>query len=57
MMFEAHSTDYKTRQALRSLVFDRFTISKIDPGPTLALRQALYRLDLIAAFLEPVRVQ
>jgi D-tagatose-1,6-bisphosphate aldolase subunit GatZ/KbaZ len=57
MMFEAHSTDYKTRQALRSLVFDRFTISKIDPGPSLALRQARYRLDLTAAFLEPMRVQ
>jgi tagatose-1,6-bisphosphate aldolase non-catalytic subunit AgaZ/GatZ len=28
MMFEAHSTG----QALRSLVFDRFTISKIDPA-------------------------
>jgi tagatose-1,6-bisphosphate aldolase non-catalytic subunit AgaZ/GatZ len=57
MMFEAHSTDYQTRQALRCPVFNRFAISKIGSGQTLALRQALYCLDLIAAFLEPMHVQ
>ncbi|MGO4566833.1 hypothetical protein AB4Z52_17535 [Rhizobium sp. 2YAF20] len=42
---------------MRCPVFNRFAISKIGPGQTLALRQALYRLDLIAEFLEPMRVQ
>jgi D-tagatose-1,6-bisphosphate aldolase subunit GatZ/KbaZ len=47
MVFEAHSTDYQTRDALRSLVRDHFAILKVGPGLTFALREALWALDSI----------
>jgi D-tagatose-1,6-bisphosphate aldolase subunit GatZ/KbaZ len=47
MVFEAHSTDYQTRGALRSLVRDHFAILKVGPGLTFALREALWALDAI----------
>ncbi|PZM11579.1 D-tagatose-bisphosphate aldolase, class II, non-catalytic subunit [Rhizobium tubonense] len=53
LVFEAHSTDYQTRDALRSLVSDGFAILKVGPSLTFSLREALYGLDLIAAFLFP----
>lgn len=53
LVFEAHSTDYQRREALRELVQDRFAILKVGPGLTFALREALYGLDQIAAFLYP----
>ncbi|MBO9127287.1 MULTISPECIES: D-tagatose-bisphosphate aldolase, class II, non-catalytic subunit [unclassified Rhizobium] len=53
LVFEAHSTDYQTRDALRSLVLDGFAILKVGPGLTFALREAFYGLDRIAAFLFP----
>ncbi|RWX81037.1 D-tagatose-bisphosphate aldolase, class II, non-catalytic subunit [Neorhizobium lilium] len=52
-VFEAHSTDYQTREALRQLVLDGFAILKVGPGLTFALREALYGLDQIAGFLFP----
>ena len=55
LIFEAHSTDYQTRDALRALVSDGFVILKVGPGLTFALREALYGLDLIAEFLFPAR--
>jgi D-tagatose 6-phosphate 4-epimerase len=55
LVFEAHSTDYQTRDALRSLVSDGFAILKVGPGLTFALREAFYALDLIAEFLFPGR--
>jgi len=48
MLFEAHSTDYQTPQALADLVQDGFGILKVGPGLTFALREALYGLDHIA---------
>ncbi|KRB51465.1 tagatose-bisphosphate aldolase [Rhizobium sp. Root708] len=51
LVFEAHSTDYQTRAALRDLVADGFAILKVGPGLTFALREALYGLDQIATFL------
>ncbi|MCO4318838.1 D-tagatose-bisphosphate aldolase, class II, non-catalytic subunit [Phyllobacterium sp. 21LDTY02-6] len=51
MVFEAHSTDYQTREMLRQLVLDGFAILKVGPGLTFALREALYGLDQIAEFL------
>lgn len=51
-VFEAHSTDYQPLQALRDLVHDGFAILKVGPGLTFALREALYGLDQIAAFLD-----
>lgn len=53
MVFEAHSTDYQTRDALRRLVLDGFSILKVGPGLTFALREAFYGLDRVADFLFP----
>jgi len=53
LVFEAHSTDYQTREALRQLVRDGFAILKVGPGLTFALREAFYGLDQIAEFLFP----
>lgn len=47
MVFEAHSTDYQTAEALRALVRDHFAILKVGPGLTFALREALWALDAI----------
>lgn len=47
MVYEAHSTDYQTRGALRALVRDHFAILKVGPGLTFALREALWALDAI----------
>ncbi|MEJ1117182.1 D-tagatose-bisphosphate aldolase, class II, non-catalytic subunit [Phyllobacterium sp. CCNWLW109] len=51
MVFEAHSTDYQTQDALRQLVLDGFAILKVGPGLTFTLREAYYGLDQIAEFL------
>jgi len=50
-VFEAHSTDYQGRRPLRALVEDGFSILKVGPELTFALREALYALDLIASDL------
>jgi D-tagatose-1,6-bisphosphate aldolase subunit GatZ/KbaZ len=47
MVYEAHSTDYQTRDALRTLVKDHFAILKVGPGLTFAMREALWALDAI----------
>lgn len=47
MVFEAHSTDYQTKEALTALVRDHFAILKVGPGVTFALREALWALDAI----------
>jgi D-tagatose-1,6-bisphosphate aldolase subunit GatZ/KbaZ len=44
LVYEAHSTDYQTPTALKSLVRDHFAILKIGPGATFALREALWAL-------------
>ena len=46
-VFEAHSTDYQTADALAELVRDHFAILKVGPGLTFALREALWGLDAI----------
>ena len=53
LVFEAHSTDYQPRQALRALVEDGFAILKVGPALTFALREALYGLSGIADILAP----
>ncbi|TGX52558.1 D-tagatose-bisphosphate aldolase, class II, non-catalytic subunit [Sphingomonas gei] len=49
LVFEAHSTDYQTAEALAALVRDHFAILKVGPGVTFALREALWALDAIEA--------
>lgn len=56
-IFEAHSTDYQPVEALAALVADGFAILKVGPGLTFALREALYGLDQIAAFLDQLDEQ
>lgn len=48
LIYEAHSTDYQSPEALRHLVLDGFAILKVGPWLTFALREALYGLDLIS---------
>lgn len=44
MVFEAHSTDYQTRDSLASLVRDHWAILKVGPALTFALREAIFGL-------------
>jgi D-tagatose-1,6-bisphosphate aldolase subunit GatZ/KbaZ len=53
LVFEAHSTDYQTPQALAALVRDHYAILKVGPGVTFALREALWALDAIEAETVP----
>ena len=53
IVYEAHSTDYQTADALAALVRDHFAILKVGPGVTFALREALWALDAIEAELVP----
>jgi D-tagatose-1,6-bisphosphate aldolase subunit GatZ/KbaZ len=53
MVYEAHSTDYQTRGALRALVEDHFAILKVGPGLTFAMREALWALDAIDQEISP----
>jgi D-tagatose-1,6-bisphosphate aldolase subunit GatZ/KbaZ len=47
LIYEAHSTDYQTRQSLKNLVDDHFAILKVGPGLTFTLREAIYALAAI----------
>ena len=48
LIYEAHSTDYQTRESLIDLVHDHFAILKVGPGLTFAFREAVFAL----AFME-----
>ena len=47
MIYEAHSTDYQTREALGNLVRDHFAILKVGPGLTFAFREAVFALAMM----------
>lgn len=47
-VFEAHSTDYQTDDALRALVQGHFAILKVGPELTFAYRQAVLALERLA---------
>jgi len=47
LVFEGHSTDYQTPQALKMMVEDGIAILKVGPALTFALREALFSLNLI----------
>lgn len=53
LVFEAHSTDYQLPSAYEHLVRDGFSILKVGPALTFALREALFALDHIEAWLVP----
>ena len=53
LIYEAHSTDYQTRQALKDLVRDHFAILKVGPALTFALREAVFALAMIEDELVP----
>lgn len=52
LVFEAHSTDYQSAEALCALVSGGFAILKVGPWLTFALRETLYGLDAIADALD-----
>jgi D-tagatose-1,6-bisphosphate aldolase subunit GatZ/KbaZ len=52
LVFEAHSTDYQSADGLRDLVAMGFSILKVGPWLTFALREAFYKLDAIADIME-----
>lgn len=47
LVYEAHSTDYQSREALAALVADKFAVLKVGPGLTFAYREALFALSFI----------
>ena len=47
MIYEAHSTDYQRRDALRNMVRDHFAILKVGPALTFAFREAVFILAMI----------
>ncbi len=48
LVFEGHSTDYQTPEALKRMVADGIAVLKVGPGLTFALREALFALEAIA---------
>ncbi|CRL61155.1 tagatose-bisphosphate aldolase subunit KbaZ [Proteus penneri] len=53
LVFEAHSTDYQTKEAYKQLVHDHFAILKVGPALTFAMREGLYALCSIEETLFP----
>ena len=47
LIYEAHSTDYQTEDALARMVRDHFAVLKVGPGLTFALREVLFALEAI----------
>ncbi|MGF1758166.1 tagatose-bisphosphate aldolase subunit GatZ [Photobacterium sagamiensis] len=53
-VFEAHSTDYQTKESFKALVEDHFAILKVGPAVTFALREALFALaDIETQVVKP----
>lgn len=53
IVFEGHSTDYQTKEALREMVEDGIAILKVGPALTFGLCGALYALEAIENELIP----
>jgi D-tagatose-1,6-bisphosphate aldolase subunit GatZ/KbaZ len=53
LVFEAHSTDYQKPDAYKKLVQDGFSILKVGPALTFALREALFSLARIEEEIIP----
>jgi D-tagatose-1,6-bisphosphate aldolase subunit GatZ/KbaZ len=52
-VYEAHSTDYQTRENLRALVRDHFAVLKVGPALTYAFREAVFSLVMMESELVP----
>ena len=46
-VYEAHSTDYQSRDALRRMVQDHFAILKVGPWLTFTFREAVFALEAV----------
>lgn len=46
-VYEAHSTDYQSCEALRQMVTDHFAILKVGPWLTFAFREAVFALEAV----------
>ncbi len=57
MVFEAHSTDYQTRDSLQNLVRDHFAILKVGPALTAAFREAVFSLAMMEKEMIPAEDQ
>ena len=55
LVYEAHSSDYQERTALRNLVCDHFSILKVGPALTYALREAFFALSFMEDELYPIQ--
>jgi len=53
IVFEGHSTDYQTKEALRQMVEDGIAILKVGPALTFGLCESLFALALIESELIP----
>lgn len=53
-VYEAHSTDYQAKAALRKMVQDHFAILKVGPALTFAYREAIFALALMENELIPL---
>lgn len=53
LVYEAHSTDYQTKDALRQMVEDHFAILKVGPALTFAYREAIFALAMMENELFP----
>ena len=47
IVYEAHSTDYQTKENLRKMVGDHFAILKVGPWLTYAFREAVFAMEFI----------
>jgi len=47
LVYEAHSTDYQTKSALRQMILDHYAIIKVGPALTFAFREAVFALAQI----------
>jgi D-tagatose-1,6-bisphosphate aldolase subunit GatZ/KbaZ len=54
-VYEAHSTDFQTKDELREMVKDHFAILKVGPWLTFAFREAIFALESIERELMCVR--
>ena len=53
LVYEAHSTDYQTRQGLSDLMRDHFAILKVGPALTYVFREAIFALAYMEKELIP----